>query len=260
VNIARSETLAAVRAARLAQKIADARTGAGDIKSKGHIDLVTGADVACEDAIRGELLRSFPDYPVVGEERGGTPVAGRPYWLVDPICGTRPYASDIPLYCTNIALVEDGEVTAAVVGIGKTGEVLYAESGRPAGMLVGKTINEIRASSRSDTLWIDGKTEASIGAMARAMQQRRWFVWSFSSSVAYAYAAMGKISGVIQFGLPGSHPDGSVHAAAGCFIARCAGARVTDVETGGPWNLRTDSMIIAADEKLERDLLDLARG
>jgi len=99
----RAETEAAIRAVKTAQQIADSREGAAKITSKGGIDLVTGADVACEDAIRLELTQAFPQYPVVGEERAGTPVAGKPYWLVDPICGTRHYASDIPLYCTNVA-------------------------------------------------------------------------------------------------------------------------------------------------------------
>src|SRR5678816_4711017 len=88
----REETVTAIRAVKLAQKIADSRAGADQITSKGGIDLVTAADVACEDAIRAELLRAFPDYPVIGEERGVDPVQGKPYWLVDPICGTRHYA------------------------------------------------------------------------------------------------------------------------------------------------------------------------
>ena len=69
----RRETEAAVRAATSARRIADSRLGAGDIRSKGGIDLVTASDLACEDAIRAELARDFPDHPVVGEERGGAP-------------------------------------------------------------------------------------------------------------------------------------------------------------------------------------------
>src|SRR5438034_8992292 len=117
----RAETQAAIRAAQTAQRIADSRDGADRVTSKGGIDLVTAADVACEDAIRTELSGAFPEHPVIGEERGGAPLAGKPYWLVDPICGTRPFASNVPLYCTNIALVENGPVTAAVIGVGTTG-------------------------------------------------------------------------------------------------------------------------------------------
>jgi myo-inositol-1(or 4)-monophosphatase len=128
----RRETEIAIRAADIAQKIADSRAGADRITSKFGIDLVTDTDLSCEDAIRSELVRAFPDWPVIGEERAGTHLEGKPYWLVDPICGTRSFASNIPLYCTNIALVEGGEVTVAAVAIGTTGEILWAEKGRGA--------------------------------------------------------------------------------------------------------------------------------
>src|SRR5207247_6527660 len=91
----RDEMELAIRCVGIAQRIADSRTGADCVTSKGGIDLVTDADLACEDAVREELLRAIPGYPVVVEERAGTPISGKPYWLVDPICGTRPYASNL---------------------------------------------------------------------------------------------------------------------------------------------------------------------
>ncbi|TML36415.1 MAG: hypothetical protein E6G25_10870 [Actinobacteria bacterium] len=49
-----------------------------------------------------------------GRDRGSTDERSS-YWLVDPICGTRNFASGIPLYCVNVAPVENGEVMVAVV-------------------------------------------------------------------------------------------------------------------------------------------------
>src|SRR6266567_3903844 len=95
-GFARRETEAAVAAVAAAQAVI-AEGGRGKVMSKGGRDLATDADLAAEDAIRAELLRQYPAYPVVGEERGGAPSSGRaPYWLVDPICGTRAFASGIP--------------------------------------------------------------------------------------------------------------------------------------------------------------------
>ncbi len=251
----RPETQTAIRAAGIAQRIADSRVGADHITSKGGIDLVTDTDLACEDAIRSELNRSFPDYAVVGEERQGTPRPGRPYWLVDPICGTRPFASNIPLYCTNIALVEDGEVTTAAIGIGKTGEILYAAKGGGARLRLDANDQPIRVSDSSNTVWIDGNTDETANATKRALLLKRWYVWRFSSSLAYAYVALGRIAGVIQFS---SHPPadayGSVHAAAGCFIARESGAIVTDLDDGRPWRLTTASFLMASGSELHEEL------
>jgi myo-inositol-1(or 4)-monophosphatase len=254
----RSETENAIRAAGIAQKIADSRAGADRITSKSGIDLVTDTDLACEDAIRGALLRAFPDWPVVGEERAGTPQQGRPYWLVDPICGTRPFASNIPLYCTNIALVEGGEVTAAAVGIGTTDEILWAEKGRGAQLRKNGTDRPIAAQDSSNIVWIDGSTEQAADVVRQTMLSNRWYVWKFSSTLSYAYVACGRISAAIQFS-PSSQiqPIGSVHSSAGCFIAREAGAIVTDLHDGGPWKLGTRSFMIAATSKLHQELSDI---
>jgi len=254
----RRETEIAIRAAGIAQKIADSRAGADRITSKSGIDLVTDTDLACEDAIRSELLRAFPDWPVIGEERAGTPHEGKPYWLVDPICGTRSFASNIPLYCINIALVEDGEVTAAAVGIGTTGEILWAEKGRGAQLRKEGADQRIAPNDSSNIVWMDGNTKQAANAVRQAMMSNRWYVWKFSSTLSYAYVACGRIAAAIQFS-SGSQvqPIGSVHSSAGCFIAREAGAIVTDLQDGSLWQLGTRSFLIAATAKLHQELSDI---
>lgn len=253
----RHETEAAIRAARIAQEIADSRSGAEEITSKGGIDLVTASDVACEDRIREELLRAFPDYPVIGEERGGQPVLGKPYWLVDPICGTRLYASNVPLYCTNIALVEDGEVTVAAIGIGKTGEILFAEKGAGGWIRTASSKDrKLAVSDKSNAIWIDGDDRAAE-VVRLAMLSKRWYVWLYSSSIAMAHLADGRISGILQFGAPATVPFGTVHFAAGGLVASEAGAIVLDLDTGKPWNLQTRSFFVAATPQLQEELSTL---
>jgi myo-inositol-1(or 4)-monophosphatase len=254
----RPETEAAIAAAQIAQGIADCREGADIITSKGGIDLVTDTDVACEDAIRAELLRRFPDYPVIGEERGGEPVEGKAYWLVDPICGTRSFASNLPLYCTNIALVENGMVTVAAVAVGKTSEIIYAEKGRGARMRTTAGDIATHASAHSNMIWIDGKSERAAKTMHDAVLRKRWYVCMFPSSVTAAYTAMGRMAALLHFGmsLP-SNGMGSVHWSAGCLIAAEAGAIVTDLDTQREWTFNTGNLLIAANRELHDELLDL---
>jgi len=253
----RPETISAIRAIDIARGIVDGRVGADRITSKGGIDLVTGADIACEDAIRAELLRAFPDFPVIGEERGGVPRKGSPYWLVDPICGTRTFASDIPLYCTNITLVENGEPAIAVVGIGRTGEVVYAERNRGARLRAGANDTPIKVDDSNNLLWIDGRTEQAADFIKRVLLPRRWYVMQFPSSLAYAYLACGRIAAAALFSSK-SAPEayGSVHSAAGCLLALEAGAIVTELN-GAPWTLATRSTLIAASKGLHETLSQL---
>ncbi len=248
----RPETEIAIQAIEAAMKIADSREGAADVSSKGGIDLVTAADVRCEDVIRAALTGAFPDYSIIGEERGGSVPDNGPYWLVDPICGTRPYASNVPLYCTNIALVEDGNVSAAAIGIGGSGEILYGERGRGAWSQSSTGSRRITVSDSSHTLWFDGRGELAANTVRRAMLQDRWFIWQFSSSIAYPYVAAGRMSGLIHC----SHHLSAVHTAAGCFMTEEAGAVITNLD-GGSWRHDEPGYVIAATPGLHGELMDI---
>lgn len=147
----RPETVVAMDAAQRALASARSGVGAEDISSKGTRDIVTATDIAVEDAVRAIISEEL-GLPVIGEERGGEASAtGSPYWLVDPICGTRNFASGIPLYCVNLALVENDQVTVAVVGDPSTGEVDVAERGRGAWALKEGTRRRLTASDASGT-------------------------------------------------------------------------------------------------------------
>ena len=252
----RPETEAAIRAARIAQQIADSRKGADQVTFKQGMDIVTGADIACEDAIRAELTRAFPDIPVVGEERGGAPRPGAPYWLVDPICGTRCYASNVPLYCTNIALVEGGAVTAAAIGVGKTGELMYAERGAGAWLMPAADAapEKIAVGEQSNTVWIGGRKQPAANLWRHMVEIDRWYLWTFTSSVCYAHFASARIAGLVHFAYGPEYSEPPVHTAAGCFVAEEAGGVVTDLVTGNAWTLDTRAFLLGATPALHAEL------
>jgi fructose-1,6-bisphosphatase/inositol monophosphatase family enzyme len=128
----RPETRVALEAVARALELSTESAGRAAITSKGGRDLVTTTDIAVEDAIRARLTDAF-GLAVVGEERGGdVPVDGSAYWLIDPIRGTRNFASGAPLYRVNLALVEGGQVTVSVAGDRSTDEIAVAERGRGA--------------------------------------------------------------------------------------------------------------------------------
>lgn len=247
----RAETRIALAAVRTARAIADSRRGADEITSKGGIDLVTAADVACEDAIRAELARELPGAVVVGEERGGTPVAGRAYWLVDPICGTRPFASDVPLYCTNVALVEDGLVTVAAVASGRSDEVCWAERGGGAWLESAAGVRRLHATAVSDTVWFSGREARTADMVRAALVARRWYVWQFSSTLAYPYLAAGRIAGIVHGG------TSPVHTAAGALLVAEAGAVLSDLD-GAAWSVDSEGLLAAATPELHAELRTLA--
>src|SRR5699024_4314080 len=75
------------------------------------------------------LSKITPDVPVVAEEAaeaGRIPdVAGRDFWLVDPLDGTKEFIQRIPEFTVNIALIENGRPALGVV-YAPANDLLYA--------------------------------------------------------------------------------------------------------------------------------------
>jgi myo-inositol-1(or 4)-monophosphatase len=253
----RAETRAALAAVEVGLELTRRRTGAGRITSKGGRDLVTDTDVAVEDAIRLALRACFPGWTVVGEERGGEDQIGdRPYWLVDPICGTRNFASGLPLYAVNVALVEDGQVTAAAVGAGGYDERFYAERGTGAYQLTSDGERRLRASDDSLVVGVSVGSSRSGGHLPHsaeflrsAVLANRWDLRMLGTTSALAYVATGQIAAHLLFYLPSP-----VHTAAGCLLADEAGALITDLQ-GQPWTVETRAFLAAASPALHAELL-----
>jgi len=109
----------ALRLADLADQISLKRYQALDlvIETKPDLSPVTDADKAVESAIREEIKKSRPEDLVVGEEFGSPDsLAGKFYWVIDPIDGTKNYLRGVPIWATLIALIDPtGKVVVGAV-------------------------------------------------------------------------------------------------------------------------------------------------
>ena len=119
------------------------RLAAADIISKASEtdpdDLVTVADRAAERFLTERLPALWPDSVVVGEEAvAQTPSVldaihgDRPVWLVDPIDGTRNFASGSGAFGVMVALVAGGESLLSGIHLPVEGDLYLAERGAGA--------------------------------------------------------------------------------------------------------------------------------
>jgi myo-inositol-1(or 4)-monophosphatase len=249
-----AEAEPAIRAVAEALDLAVGRAGADEVTTKAGRDIVTATDVRVEDGVRAALGDAL-GIEVVGEERGGTASADGAYWILDPICGTRNYASGIPLWCVNLALVREGEPVLAVVGDPSTDELLVATTGGGSWAL-GRDggARRLHADTSNDMIVVeDGKPtgprrEAAADFFAAVVRANRWDLHALSSTISAAYVAAGRVSAYACFYVT------AVHTTAGVLLARESGATVTDVE-GALWTQASDSLLVAATP----DLLELRR-
>lgn len=97
------------------------RIYAGDlgVRDKADKSPVTDADQAAEAIILAGLRQLTPDTPIVAEEEmaaGRVPEIGKgPFWLVDPLDGTKEFIKRNGEFTVNIALIEGGRPTLGVV-------------------------------------------------------------------------------------------------------------------------------------------------
>jgi len=84
-----------------------------DVETKGDKSPVTAADKAAEavilPALQNELALSFPIISEEAAAEGNIPdVADTPFWLVDPLDGTKEFISRNGDFTVNIGLIENG--------------------------------------------------------------------------------------------------------------------------------------------------------
>ena len=202
MELRRPETNVAISVAKTA--LALAQQGTGGIRFKVGRDVVTDADEEVEDLVRSELERVF-GFVVVGEERGGERPSSDSFWPLDPICGTRNFASGIPLFSTNIALVENGELTVAVLADASTGTIYAAKLANGAWEIGASSATPVRVNGDSRIVNIDGWPDAgpqrrrAAHVLANAVQRDEFDVRSLSTTLGLAYVAAGRIASQDSF-------------------------------------------------------------
>ncbi|MFZ2188789.1 MAG: inositol monophosphatase family protein [Candidatus Moraniibacteriota bacterium] len=125
--------LVALEAAKKAERVI-MKYYSDDLKWQKKADQspVTLADTEAEKIIIETIKNSFPDHSFLGEESGNDNTTSKYQWIIDPIDGTKNYTRKIPLFATQIALLEDGEIILGISNAPAMHEMLFAEKGKGA--------------------------------------------------------------------------------------------------------------------------------
>ena len=122
----------AQRAADEARKVTKKWFRSGmDVASKEDRTPVTIADREAEEAIRNTILDHYPDHGFFGEETGTVAGESEWQWVIDPIDGTKCFATGMPTFGTLISLLYRGKPVLGLIDhailderwIGMAGEI-----------------------------------------------------------------------------------------------------------------------------------------
>lgn len=95
----------------------DAWRGKLEVTYKEDGSSLTQADLSIETLWRERISHSFPDHSILGEEFGAETGASAYTWVLDPIDGTRQFATGLLNFATLISLCQDDTPVLGIIDL-----------------------------------------------------------------------------------------------------------------------------------------------
>jgi histidinol-phosphatase len=225
------------------------------VEAKPDLTLVSDADKAAEELIRGQLRRTRPRDAVEGEEFETTGHGPR-RWVIDPIDGTHNFVRGVPAWATLISLLDNETPVLGLVAAPGLGRRWWAATGSGAwsgrSLTSAKRIHVSRVSQLGDA----SLSYSSVGSWRKvgrreeflALADDCWRTRAFGDFWSYMLVAEGAVDIAAE-------PELAVHDMAALVpIVLEAGGRFTSLAgKDGPWGgnaVATNGLL--HDEVLER--------
>lgn len=228
------------------------------VQLKGHINLVTEADIASEKLIASRVQARFPQHQMLGEEGYGLRGDSEYKWIVDPLDGTTNFAHGYPCFCVSIGLEHCGQILLGVVLNPILDELYHAVRGGGA-FLNGKRIAVSDTDQLQDGLLSTGfpydirtSKENNLDNFALFAVNSRAIRRDGAAALDLCNVAAGRFDGFWELKL--SPWD----TAAGTIIVEEAGGQVSDF-TGRAFD-HYSGQIIASNGRVHSQMLQLLAG
>lgn len=211
------------------------KAGAMIVEDFGHLNMslkaddspITATDTNINKMVIKEVVRTFPDHSVKGEEESSSLKSSTHTWICDPIDGTLPYALGLPTCVFSLALLNnEGRPIVAVVYDPFENRCYYATLGGGAFMNDEKlNVNHTRK-IQDALIGNSGRSSPYIDASKfKTYLYKHSYRPIILHSVIYEamLVASGKIAATVITG------DGPHDAASAKLIVEEAGGTVTDL-------------------------------
>lgn len=132
------------------------------IESKEKAGLVSEADRTCEEIMKTELAKHYPDIEFLGEETSflqhetnfkSSSAAGR--WILDPLDGTTNFIHQFPIFCISLGLEVNGQIEIGIIDMPMLNQTWTAMRGEGA-FCNGKKVSVSKTTEFSNALLSTG--------------------------------------------------------------------------------------------------------
>ncbi|MEE9199745.1 MAG: inositol monophosphatase [Dehalococcoidia bacterium] len=224
---------------------------------KGRGNVVTNLDYQVEKQVIDLLQKEYPRFGVLSEE--GRVIEGQEEytWVLDPLDGTRNYASGNPLFSVNLGLAHRDEVVLGITYDPLQKELFRASKGKGAFLNDSPISVSQQTSVQASVLGLDMGYSDERGKQALQMLVSLWPGMQTirimgSAALGLAYAAAGRLD--LYF----HHSLAPWDLVSGILLVQEAGGVITDGD--GARATFWSKSIIASNEAIHADFLRVTEG
>lgn len=188
----------AVRTAKAAGRITRSYFGNAAVEMKSDGSEVTIADTSAEAHIRDAITTRFPDHGIFGEEGARVEGSAGHRWIIDPIDGTRSFATGVPLYGVLLALEVEGRPLLGCCHLPQMDETVVAAvgagcwwNGARSSVSSCDRLEDARVVTSGLEYWRDWATPAGRDGFDRLVKHCR-FARTWGDSFGYLLIATGR--------------------------------------------------------------------
>ena len=219
-------------------------------------DVVTEADLISNNLIVDAIKKEYPNHGIISEEIAATDIDAEYVWIIDPLDGTRNFATKTPLFGIMVALTKNKVVQLSAIFDPVHNEFFFAKIGGGT-FLNGEKIN---CSETKEWEHSFGCANASLSsgrvpyfeAVLRVAKEKSFWMSGFGSvATASTYMADGRRDWYYSAGAKiwDYAPASLIMSEAGCVVTNTKGE---------PWTLE-DTNIVSANKYLHPQLLAIAQ-
>ena len=99
---------------------------------KSHHEMVAEVDILSQNLIVDNLLKTFPEYSVISEEKSMEKNTRSLTWIIDPLDGTHNYIAGLPYSGISIALADKNNFYLGIIYFPMENNLYYAIKGSGA--------------------------------------------------------------------------------------------------------------------------------
>lgn len=228
---------------------------------KDRQDIVTNIDLLVEKTIIEAIEKEYPEHNISSEEKGFIDKNSDYTWYLDPLDGTKEYYRHIPTYCSAFCLFLRQEPILSVINIPYSNQLFYATSDKGS-FLNDRKIKVNNKKSLPDSIIYChppcyGKVSKDyfekVFKIIRDLTKRVYRIrFSPCDNIYLSFLALGSIEAYMNFARPTKGIEDFV---SGLFIAKMAGAKITDL-IGEPVDFsKAGQFYIASNGKIHDQLL-----